>query len=273
MIKEQEKNKKVKLKFKSKFLLFIILLIIYAFFLGPKGIYIKDYKITSKKINDSMHGLKILQFSDLSYGSTVNMHDVKKIVKKINECNADIVIFTGDLLEKNKDIDEDDKKKIIKYFKNIKSEYGKYYVTGEDDFEDTETILNTSGFINLDNNYQYVYISNNDFIALLSKNNIKEYANTNMETGFNILSIHNPKVIDKYKNYNLDMAISGHTNNGYINIPYIKNLFINSKYNKNYQKVGKTKLFINPGIGTKKVHVRLFNHPTLYLYRLNKPSN
>ena len=45
-----------------------------------------------------------------------------------------------------------------------------------------------------------------------------------------------------------------------------------SKYKKNYQKVNDIDLYINPGIGERKIKARLFNHPTLYLYRLNKAS-
>ena len=273
-IKKEDKKKKLKLKFRFKFLIFFILLITYSFLIGPKGIYVKDYNITSKKINNSIHGLKILQFSDLEYGSTVNIHDIKKIVKKINECKADIVIFTGDLIDKNTKIDEDDRKLLIKYLKSIYAEYGKYYVTGEDDYEEAETILNLSDFLNLENGYQNIYVTNKDYITLLSKETIKDYStNVNLKNNFNILFIHNPKTVSKYKDYNLDMIIAGHINNGYVNIPYIRDLFIDSNYSKNYQKLGKTKLFINPGIGTKKIHIRLFNHPTMYLYRLKKSSS
>ena len=68
------------------------------------------------------------------------------------------------------------------------------------------------------------------------------------------------------------MAIAGHTLNGEINIPKLRELFISSKYKKGYQKVGNTKLYINAGCGTKGIKVRLFNHPTLNLSRINKTS-
>ena len=68
------------------------------------------------------------------------------------------------------------------------------------------------------------------------------------------------------------MAVAGHTHNGQINLPKIKELFISSKYKKSYQKIGNTKLYVNPGIGTSNINIRLFNHPTIFLYRLNKTS-
>ena len=81
---EDKKEKKVKrkLKWQVKLFLFFLIIILYIFFIGPKGIFIKEYKISSSKINASMDGLKILQISDLHFGSTVNGNDVIKLTKQ-----------------------------------------------------------------------------------------------------------------------------------------------------------------------------------------------
>ena len=76
---EKEKKKKRKLKWQVKLLLIIIVILIYAFFLGTKGIFIKEFKVNTSKIDEKMHGLKILQFSDLHFGSSVNEEMVKKL--------------------------------------------------------------------------------------------------------------------------------------------------------------------------------------------------
>ena len=57
-----------------------------------------------------------------------------------------------------------------------------------------------------------------------------------------------------------------------INIPKIKDLLIKSEYKKDFQKVNNIDLYVNPGIGERKIKARLFNHPTIYLYRINKAS-
>ena len=73
---------------------------------------------------------------------------------------------------------------------------------------------------------------------------------------------------------NFDVVLSGHTLLGQVNIPKLNEYLIKGKYKKNYQTVNKTKVFVNPGIGTKNINIRLFNHPTIYLYRLqNKTTN
>ena len=88
-----------------------------------------------------------------------------------------------------------------------------------------------------------------------------------------MLVLHDPNDIDSFLKYNFEMAMAGHTHNGQINIPKLNELFIKGKYKNDYQKVNNTKLFINPGIGNKVIKARLFNHPTIFLYRLEKTSN
>lgn len=274
MKKDEEKRKKRKLKWQVKLILYLILFILYCFFIGTKGIYIKEFKIETNKITAKENGLKILQFSDLHYGSSVNEKDLKKLVEKINMAKADIIIFTGDLIDEDYELEEKEKEYIIKQLTKMNAALGKYYITGEEDTKKAEEILNGSNFVNINSSEQIIYLSNNSPLLLSGKNNTKDYfENNELVPDLKILAIHNPDDIDKLKDYNFDIALSGHTHNGQINIPKIKNMLIKSKYQKNYQKVKNTKLYINPGIGTSKINVRLFNHPTIYLYRINKASN
>lgn len=183
--------------------------------------------------------------------------------------NEDVVIITH---PKSQQL-TDNKALFEKWLNKIDTELGKYYTTGEEDFEDTNEILGMAGFTNLNNNPQRIYDESNTPIIIMDKSVNKEY----LESGeaapyFKILAIHNPDDIDDFNDANIDMAIAGHTLNGEINIPKLRELFISSKYKKGYQKVGNTKLYINAGCGTKGIKVRLFNHPTLNLYRINKTS-
>ena len=274
MKKEEEIKKKRKLKWQVKLVLYLIFFILYCFFIGTKGIYIKEFKIETNKITSQESGLKILHFSDLHYGSSVNYNDLKKLVKKINLTKADIIIFTGDLIDKDYKLNKEEKDIIIKELTKMNASLGKYYITGEEDTKKTEEILNSANFINTNSSEQIIHLSNNSPLLILGKNSAKKYfENSELVPDFKILTIHNPDDIDKLKDYNFDIALSGHTHNGQVNIPKIKNMLISSKYKKNYQKVKNTKLYVNPGIGTKKINIRLFNHPTIYLYRINKTSN
>lgn len=269
---EKEKKKK-KLKWQVKLFLLILFIILYSFLIGPKFIFTKDYKITSNKINDDLHGIKILHFSDLNYGSTTNKNMVKELVNKINSAKPDIVIFTGNLISKDYDITEEETNYIKNKFQKINSTYGKFYVAGKNDKENANLILNNSEFYNLNETEQIIYPTVTSKILLIGKDKTKQYFESNeIKPEFKILVLHNPDSLDEFLDYDFDMALAGSTLNGQINIYKLKDLFIKSKYKNNYELVKNTKLFINPGIGTNKIKSRLFNHPTIYLYRLNKAS-
>ena len=63
--------------------LIIVCIILYARFISTKGLNIKEYPIIDKNIPANFEGLKIVHFSDLLYGRTVNKDDVKKSLLKL----------------------------------------------------------------------------------------------------------------------------------------------------------------------------------------------
>lgn len=268
-MKKEDKNevkKKRKLKFHFKVILFLIILIVYAFTIGTKGIYVRDYVVKTKRLSKEFNGFKILHFSDLHYGSTMKKNDVKKLVKKINEEKADVVIFTGDLISSNKNISEEEESFLKEEFAKIDSEYGKYYVLGDEDDNSVISILSIAGFTNLSNNPQEVYIDNTNPILLIN-DKITSFIPDYKTNAYKIMVIHDPDEFTDYQNYDFQMVLAGHTLNGSLNIYGLKNVFIDSKYTKTYQKIGNTKMFVSPGLGTKNIKARIFNHPTINLYR------
>ena len=268
-------KKKKKLKWYFKLLLILILIILYGIIIGTKGTFLKEYNIKTSKISGDMHGIKIIHFSDIKYKSSISEKSIIGMVNKINASKPDIVIYTGDLIDKKYKLKDKDKESLIKNLNSITAELGKYYVKGDEDTDAAIQILNAAGFKSLENNYELIYKNRSNPILLIDKNNVKEYyddTSSNKDI-FKMLVLHNPDDIDKYLDYNIDVAIAGHTLNGQINIFKIKEMLIKEKYKRNYQKIKNTKLYINPGIGTGKINLRLFNHPTIYLYRITKTSN
>ena len=78
-------------------ILILSLLIIYARY---GGLITKEYQIETT-IDDSFDGLKIVHFSDLHYLRITNKETTQSIIEEINLLNPDIVVFTGDLIDKD----------------------------------------------------------------------------------------------------------------------------------------------------------------------------
>ena len=272
-MENNEKKKKHRLKLKFKILLFILLIIIYMFTFATMGIFIKEYQIETDKIQNSYHGLKIAHFSDLHYGSTKTSKKLDIIVKQINKTKPDIIVFSGDLINYGYELNESEINKIINNFNKLEASLGKYFVSGEEDNEKSNTILTESGFINIDNQEQLIYNDSSVPIIITGINSFEYLNNNDTNNLFKILVTHKAINFDKVKNYDFDIVLSGHTHNAQINLLKLNELIIKDKYNKKTQKDENTTIFINPGIGTSVINVRLFNHPTINLYRLNKTTN
>ena len=88
-----------------KFFIFIILIIslivAYGFLIEPKLIKVKEYKITVKNLPNNFDGFKIVHITDIHFGRVFDIKSLNKLVKSINEQEPDIVVLTGDLIDKD----------------------------------------------------------------------------------------------------------------------------------------------------------------------------
>lgn len=263
----------------------ISLILLYSRFIGTSGIKVNEYKITNKNIPLEYHGLKVVQISDIHYGSTINESKLKKIVDEINLLNPDIVVLTGDLIDERIPYN---KVEIINNLSNINAKLGKYSISGNHDYpiENYNELIINSGFIDLNNNYELIYNDSNQPIIIsgISSNN-KDTSNLSEKTAkfdsfiaensiepvYSILLIHEPDFIDKISLENYNLVLAGHTHNGQINIPLLKKLYLpknGKKYSGGYYNISNTDIFISNGLGTSWLKFRLFSRPSINFYRI-----
>ncbi len=283
-----EKPKEPKQSSFKSFLLLLFLmiggLILYARYVSTSGLITNEYGIVYKNLPQPFHGLKIVQFSDLHYGRTVDKQYLKSIVNKINELKPDIVIFTGDLIDKDVIVNNHVVKSITSILKDIDAKIGKYTIKGNHDYVDQnfELIMNDADFIILNNSYDLVYhdLSSKLFIGGIPST-IKDYADYEKtftylkehpdEKLFKILLMHEPDNIDNTLDYQVDLVLAGHSHNGQIRIPYYGAVIKpkgSRKYFEPYYKVKDSDLYISSGIGTSQISFRFCNRPSINLFRL-----
>ena len=75
----------------------------------------------------------------------------------VNERKPDIVVFTGDLIDKKYELSSEEQEKLIKELKGITATLGKYAILGDEDNEKISTIFNQSDFTILRNEYDLIY--------------------------------------------------------------------------------------------------------------------
>lgn len=277
-INEEPKKKHIIRRIFFGLVLIIALIILYARYVGTTGLIIKEYSINTS-IPKSFDGLKIAHFSDFHYGRTTNINSLKNLVKEINLTKPDIVLFTGDLVDKNTEYNKEIDNILIENLKNINAYYGKYYVNGDEDllYKTFDTIMSNSNFISLDDTYEVIYNEKNETIFLSGispdislTNEIKENINLNTYN-YKILLTHYPDSVTSVLKYNFDLIASGHSLNGQVRLPFIGSVYTKEnsrKYYNSYYKIDNTNLYISSGIGNSTINIRLNNPPSFNLYRI-----
>lgn len=257
-------------------LLIVVLLIIYGMFLGNRGLILKEYEIKDKSIPESFNNLKIAHFSDILYDKNDDLEFFEDIIKKINDKKVDIIIFSGNLTKGNYKFEEKESDRIINELRKLNSTYGKYYVTGPNDKDDPsyDSIMQNSGFTNLNDSKDIIYSKKKEQILLVGMNIPGAYINDLLKDNtveYKIITFSESDNIEQVKDYNFNLALSSNSLNGQVNIPIIKDFFVrdgSKKYINPYYKVNNTDLYISSGIGTDNFDFRLFNKPSVNIYTL-----
>lgn len=246
-----------------------------------------DYE--SEKVPKSFNEFKILQVSDLhnkEFGK-----DQSKLIKKTESLKPDIIVVTGDVIDKKRTNDTN-LNICLKYLTQAVKIAPVYFVTGNHEgsssvFTQLKKSLLQIGVTVLDNKSEKIS-HNGSSINLIGINDISFFGDSNVhafETTLkrlvdkdsnclNILLSHKPNFFNIYQENHIDLALTGHTHGGQIVIPFVGGI-INVDNNKNMKKMlagihtrNGTTMIISRGLGNSLFPLRFLNYPELVLIKL-----
>lgn len=271
--------------FRTLFFCLIIggaILFLTARYISTTGLVVKEFAIKTEHLNSDYDGLKIVQFSDLHYGSTVGIKELENVVKRINDQFPDIIVFTGDLVEHGVSLNDEEIEEIIAALNKLNPTVETLAVKGNHDYDHDywDKIIPNLDWHILDNTYEFFYYKSNTPIVFVGLddylsgnpdyNNAFSYINETNEDLYTIVLIHEPDQIDEFKNYNFDLVLGGHSHLGQIRFPLIGAIYTpvgSKKYYDEHYKINNADLYINGGIGTSTFKFRFLNKPSINLYR------
>lgn len=237
--------------------------IYFSFQISPDHIVVKKYTIEETTIPTNFNDFKIGYISDLNLNIKNDITKLESIVTEINKQNYHMVVFGGDLYDTTL-FDQDEVSNLLK---QIKTSHGKFAVLGEKDIAyDVSSILELGGFEVLHNTYRTIYYNDSsiNLYGLEGTSDLTGIQSDEHKDHYSIALIHQPDYLDSLAKQSINLQLSGHSNGGYINIPFIGGTFKKdgaTNYISGKHQVLDTTLLISNGLGNE----------TTIGYRINNP--
>lgn len=273
---------------------------VYGMVKGAYDYQVKRVVLKLPNLPASFDGFKMLQITDLHTGSFVSKEPLKEAVQLINKQEADVVFFTGDLVNNV----ASELSNHMDTLKEIKGRHGVFSVLGNHDYGDyvawgsieaKRQNLNTligyqreMGWNLLLNEHHHIE-RNGERICVLGVENwgnragFPKYGNLakahsgTEQTPFKVLLSHDPSHWDGEVNKNypdIDLTLSGHTHGMQfgINVPGLKwspVQYVYKQWAGLYQK-GKQYLYVNTGLGFLGYPGRVGFLPEITVFELRR---
>ncbi|MBS7252691.1 metallophosphoesterase [Flavobacterium branchiicola] len=277
--------------------------LIYGIFEGKYNFKVIKQTVFFPDLPDAFDGFKITQISDVHSGSFDNPEKINYAIDLINEQEADMILFTGDIVNTH----AKEMHPWLETFNRIKAyKYGKFSVLGNHDygeyvtwpsekqkdenFEEIKSLYGKIGFDLLLNEHRYIQ-KGEDKIALVGVENwgvnFKKAGDLNKasqnvdQKDFKVLMSHDPshwdaEIKDHPKNFHLTLAGHTHGMQFGIEIPgYFKwslAQYIYKQWAGLYENVGRY-VYVNRGFGFHAYPGRVGIMPEITVIELKKGNN
>lgn len=261
---------------------------------GKENFKVREVTFTSANLPEEFDGYMVMQLSDIHSGSWKgNPEALKKAIDLCNRQNADLALFTGDLVNSR----SDELLEFTEIFSELKAKDGVYSVLGNHDYgtyvkwnSEADRVANIDSLIARENRMGWRMLNNshaiirrgNDSIAVIGVENsgrppfpdyarLKE-ASAGTEGMFQILMSHDPthwrrQVLPES---DIELTLSGHTHDMQITFFGLSvSSFIYPEHNGMYME-DERGLYVNVGLGHVLFPMRLGAWPEITVITLKK---
>lgn len=236
------------------------------------------YTYKAEQLGADLEGYRIVQISDL--------HNVKfgknnqKLVDRIRECEPDMIVLTGDLVDSNHtNVD-----RAVQFVDEIVKICPVYYVTGnheywleKSEYDELMDGLVSAGVVILDD--QVVEISRGDAKFRLVGLDEKSLADGTLEAllsdekELTVVLAHEPQYLARYAGTGVDLVLSGHAHGGQFRLPFVGGIVAPDQgflpeYTAGEYYMNGTEMIVSRGLGNSVIPVRLFNYPEIVCVEL-----
>ncbi len=271
-------------------LLIVILLLSFWIIKGNTDLVFTEISVLSERIPENFDKFRIVQISDLHNAGYVKNNE--KIVERIKNAGADIIVITGDMI----DARHLDMEMAASFAEKLVNIAPTFYACGNhegriDEYPKFKEQLITIGVTVLeDENIKIT--SGDDEITLIGMIDpafyMKEYDKKRMkkiefqlssiipdDKNYKIILAHRPELFDEYVKHNVDLVFSGHAHGGQVVLPKLGGVYAPGegffpKYCTGLHTKNKTNMIVSRGLGNSLIPIRINNKPEIIVAELVK---
>jgi hypothetical protein len=258
---------------------------IYGLKIEPNWFQVVRLQLNLPHLTQAFDGFKIVQISDIHVSHYMTEKRLERVVNLVNQQKPDIVVITGDFINKYRQFVPP---LLVKELKKLNPQELTLSVLGNHDHwrkRQTERLrkaLVRSDVINLDNQVYTLTRGREKLIfagiddPYTGQGNLAKLLEVLPEDGAVILLVHEPDFADiSQKIGRFDLQLSGHSHGGQIRLPLLGALVLPSggkKYVMGLQKVNNMIEYTNRGVGMTKVPFRFGSRPEITVFTLKTAS-
>ena len=265
----------------------IALALLWSFAVEPLLLTVSEVEYEDRRLPADMDGVRVALLTDIHVGPYYSERDVERVMDKVAALDADMVLFGGDLLQKEGDYGQVDGARVSRALATLQPRLGKYAVLGNHDIrsegmrETAIQILKDGGFRMLENDAVVIaagfYLCGTDSASdkgpgsATDRSDVSQVAWTTDNDRFSLILSHEPSQIDANARYPFALQLSGHTHGGQISLPLIGPLLLHAyggKYYAGFYTVGDTAMYVGRGIGMSVIRARFLAPPEIVVVTL-----
>lgn len=276
--KQKSRNTKKQKYIKLAITLSIVIVIILFCNFQNKHLETTHYTYAAEQLGADLEGYRIVQISDL-HNAKFGKNN-QKLVGRIRECEPDMIVLTGDLVDSNHtNVD-----RAVQFVDEIVKICPVYYVTGnheywleKSEYDELMDGLIGAGVVILDD--QVVEISRGDAKFRLVGLDDKSLTDGTLEAllsdekEFTVVLAHEPQYLVRYASSGVDLVLSGHAHGGQFRLPFVGGIVAPDQgflpeYTAGEYYMNGTEMIVSRGLGNSVIPVRLFNYPEIVCVEL-----
>jgi predicted MPP superfamily phosphohydrolase len=248
-------------------------------------------RVVLSRLPKAFHGFRIVQLSDFHIGPFMSYERLRKWAAVANSHKPDLIVLTGDFVT----WDASTQGAAVRALADLSAPFGVFGCLGNHEAwtetEESITALFAAHNVRILRQERAFVWSGGDLLNLLgvdyqSKRRVRHgphgerivhaflerIENLVASDTVNILLSHNPNTFDRAAELGIDLSLAGHTHGGQVTLEYVSPYLSPSRlitpYVQGWFHKGSSSLYVNRGLGTIGVPIRLGAPPELTVFEL-----